>query len=306
VRFHLAPLAVALVVLSPNAVSASSIDLANTYLRSWNGVIVHRPGDEFSTFLLNEEVVTGGPEAVLANDLGFATLDAASRPLSLHPASAVDATAIDALGYDYVIAEASTWYEEDLTMSGGAGPVVILLEATQNEISFIDDAGSSIHGTRSIQIFDGPNPAYGMSSTAESDLVQLEYGVTYRIRIIFTAYSKATLGHLTSNERDLELSLSIVPECSDGIDNDDDSLIDFPADPGCFSAEASNESPACDDGIDNDNDTFIDFGVGGDPGCFAAWDDSEAGANSVCGLGFELALLLPPLLWLRGRRRRRL
>ncbi len=34
-----------------------------------------------------------------------------------------------------------------------------------------------------------------------------------------------------------------LPECSDGIDNDGDGLIDYPADPGCESPEDDDESP---------------------------------------------------------------
>ena len=78
---------------------------------------------------------------------------------------------------------------------------------------------------------------------------------------------------------------------------------DFPDDPGCFVAEAPSESPACDDGVDNDGDTFTDLA---DPGCFAAWDGSEVNPITHCGLGFEVAFLLPPLMWLRRQRRRRI
>jgi CSLREA domain-containing protein len=64
-----------------------------------------------------------------------------------------------------------------------------------------------------------------------------------------------------------------APACNDGIDNDGDGLVDFPADPGCSSAtDDSEHSPLspCDDGIDNDGDGFIDYRVDGtgDPGCF--------------------------------------
>ena len=68
-----------------------------------------------------------------------------------------------------------------------------------------------------------------------------------------------------------------LPQCSDGIDNDGDGLIDFPDDPGCNSANADDEShaawPQCMDGRDNDGDGKIDFPD--DPGCYAPNQDDE-------------------------------
>lgn len=66
--------------------------------------------------------------------------------------------------------------------------------------------------------------------------------------------------------------------CSDGIDNDRDGLTDFPADPGCTSANDDSETQPiapkqCGDGIDNDGDGYIDFLQ--DPGCDGKWDDDE-------------------------------
>jgi hypothetical protein len=90
-----------------------------------------------------------------------------------------------------------------------------------------------------------------------------------------------------------------VFECSDGIDNDTDTLIDT-ADPGCHTdGDANNAAsydpndntenntvgvPQCSDGIDNDGDKKIDFkdeptafpaGIG-DSGCSSAIDNSES------------------------------
>ncbi len=94
--------------------------------------------------------------------------------------------------------------------------------------------------------------------------------------------------------------------CFNGLDDDGDGQVDFPADPGCEHGLWPLEAPACDDGLDNDLDGALDFagGASGEPpdgDCLAASDLTEGGA--ACGLGPELALGLPLLAALRRRRR---
>src|SRR5512143_394423 len=68
------------------------------------------------------------------------------------------------------------------------------------------------------------------------------------------------------------------PACNDGLDNDGDGKIDFPADPGCTSIDDNTETDpapvtACNDGVDNDGDGRVDYPD--DPGCSSVNDDSE-------------------------------
>jgi hypothetical protein len=105
---------------------------------------------------------------------------------------------------------------------------------------------------------------------------------------------------------------STSPECSDGIDNDADGEVDFPDDPGCQSAGAPFENPICDDRFDNDDDGVVDLA---DSDCTTAYASLEAAPASVvetstgmskeslCGLGADLVLIFPPLIFLKGRRR---
>ncbi len=80
---------------------------------------------------------------------------------------------------------------------------------------------------------------------------------------------------------ELEIYTPIIvidPQCSDGLDNDNDGLVDYPQDPGCDSETDDDEYnvviiPQCDDGLDNDNDGLTDLE---DPGCMNSTDDSES------------------------------
>lgn len=94
----------------------------------------------------------------------------------------------------------------------------------------------------------------------------------------------------------LKPDLDAVLDCEDGLDNDRDGLIDTD-DPGCPFPSTFPEDPICDDGIDNDGDGLIDFD---DPVCSLSWPYWEK--TPGCGLGFELAFLLPLLTALRRRR----
>ena len=127
---------------------------------------------------------------------------------------------------------------------------------------------------------------------------------------------------------------SLEAPCDDGADNDDDGRTDFdPAtfadpgdhenlpsgegDPGCKDPSWSTESPQCQDGINNDPgqdpDGHIDYDAGyflngtadpngPDPQCLGKpWKNQER-RKPGCGLGLELLLCLPFLLWLWKRR----
>lgn len=80
-------------------------------------------------------------------------------------------------------------------------------------------------------------------------------------------------GRVSAETKDVTVTVIIV-QCNDGVDNDFDSLIDFPNDPGCIDASDDDETdPQCIDGLDNDSDGLIDFPA--DPGCTDANDNDE-------------------------------
>jgi hypothetical protein len=95
------------------------------------------------------------------------------------------------------------------------------------------------------------------------------------------------------------------PDCDDGLDNDGDTFIDYPDDPGCDDADDSSELSValpCDDGIDNDGDLLIDFGE--DPDCIDPTTPSEEAPPPVPTIGsWGTALALVMMLAWHGARR---
>jgi len=82
-----------------------------------------------------------------------------------------------------------------------------------------------------------------------------------------------------------QTQLTVSSQCSDGIDNDGDDLIDYPEDSDCSSAGENSEAsiPQCADGIDNDGDSLIDTN---DYGCSGVGDTSES-PNPQCSDGID-------------------
>jgi len=86
---------------------------------------------------------------------------------------------------------------------------------------------------------------------------------------------------------------STEPQCSDGIDNDGDHLIDL-ADPGCTDSSDDDEYNVpllaqCEDGVDNDGDGDIDMA---DAGCSSSEDDNELDDPPLGG-GWPVGIPVP-------------
>ncbi len=82
--------------------------------------------------------------------------------------------------------------------------------------------------------------------------------------------------------------------CSNGLDDDGDGKIDYPADPGCSSTADTNEynappaAAACANGLDDDGDGKIDYPA--DPGCSSTADTNEYNAPpaaAACANGLD-------------------
>lgn len=110
------------------------------------------------------------------------------------------------------------------------------------------------------------------------------------ICFVFSELNKVGSPIPVLNAGDCQNPPSVPPQCTDGIDNDGDGAIDFPADSGCTSATDNTEAPnptpppseplQCNDGVDNDADGKVDLL---DPGCLSSTDNNETDESSPRG-----------------------
>jgi hypothetical protein len=88
-----------------------------------------------------------------------------------------------------------------------------------------------------------------------------------------------------------------VQGCSNGVDDDGDGRVDYPADPGCASLSDGSERSAaivCDDGVDNDLDGFADYyadengdGISDPPGDIGCQGPGSLRENPQCSDGLN-------------------
>jgi hypothetical protein len=79
-----------------------------------------------------------------------------------------------------------------------------------------------------------------------------------------------------------------VPQCNDGVDNDGDGAVDYPAEAACSSADDNDEGDiktACQDGVDNDKDGAADYP--NDFSCSSTQDLDEGNPKSQCQNGID-------------------
>ena len=93
---------------------------------------------------------------------------------------------------------------------------------------------------------------------------------------------QANLTHNAATDFQPDWGRSETFQCSDGVDNDGDGKIDFPADPGCTSAGDNSEGTQCSDGVDNDGDGKVDYPT--DPGCSGPNDNNEQSPQCSDGI----------------------
>ncbi|MDJ0867963.1 MAG: hypothetical protein QNK03_17795 [Myxococcota bacterium] len=150
-------------------------------------------------------------------------------------------------------------------VSGDGGVIVgTANDENDEDAAFLWDA---IHGMRKLQTVLEQD--YGL------DLTGWTLGEASGVSDVNGAGEFTVVGHGTNPSGDPEGWVAFLSPtaCNDGVDNDGDGLVDFPADPECTRRADRSETESCADGLDNDGDGQTDFPA--DAGCSAADDQTE-------------------------------
>lgn len=137
-----------------------------------------------------------------------------------------------------------------------------------------------------------PQPGFGYLFSADGALVSRTNDPsrsTVKFSKSYSSYEVAVIVKgLTGSYPPVEPPPPPPPAvCANGLDDDQDGKIDYPADPGCSSATDDSETDpvpppaACADGLDNDGDGRVDYPA--DPGCSSSTDTDETDAAPPAG-----------------------
>jgi len=180
---------------------------------------------------------------------------------------------------------------------------------TQSFSTQFDDIAGGPPGQHEADLVNGDSGGAAFTgSGANAELVGILFARAAFVNQPTNTSIFGNLGFIVDlfNYRNDILAIIDQPDCSNGLDDDGDGLVDFPNDPGCANALDNDERGApfeCDNGLDDDGDGAIDFPD--DSGCKSATDDSEFVAqvpNGLLGAGI-LTLASLRLLTRIARRR---
>ena len=156
------------------------------------------------------------------------------------------------------------------------------------EITFDQWAGSLLDRVRRISSPAIRGGGAFIGAGASSELVGILFARASFVDQPANTSIYGNLGYIVDlyDYRNDIVALIDQPDCSDGLDDDLDGIIDFPLDPGCVSPTDDSEADPvldCDNGIDDDNDGLTDLAIR----VATALRRSERGAIYECDNGID-------------------
>jgi hypothetical protein len=176
-----------------------------------------------------------------------------------------------------------------LDVSNPALPVPIgALDTLENKsvITVVGEIAYLSGGSDGVRVVDVSSPQAPVEIGSFAD----DYYSTGRAQVV----DGLTYVARSSQLQIIDFGPEYQQRCQNGLDDDGDGLVDFPADPGCADPlDLSETNPAvdCDDGFDNDGDGRVDFDPvtfanpgdqhtppsgSGDPGCKDPFSNTES------------------------------
>lgn len=148
----------------------------------------------------------------------------------------------------------------------GDGSIVVGTgnDASANDVAFIWDASGGMRELKQELEDDYGLDLTGWTLTQATAISDIN--VAGEVTIVGS-------GENPSGDSEGWVAVLSATACNDGIDNDFDGDVDYPADPECTKKGDRSEEADCDDGIDNDGDGQIDNGA--DPECTSLDDVTE-------------------------------